>query len=184
MSSYFPNRWPLSYLNLTKNMKTHIRRQQHKNFKHQDIKQKEPPQKYRLGTISKFGFKMNTRVICAQTVADDMLLMALSKLGLDALMRICFSNGCKWRFLYGPLKHNVVVYIETKNSFQKSKRQWFLGHHPIQESESYTYLGTIFNKFMSLKDNIKDACDKLKGTFVSLVHGGTFKSKGCTRYLA
>ena len=38
MSSYFPNRWPLSYLNSTKNMKTHIRRQQHKNFKHQDIK--------------------------------------------------------------------------------------------------------------------------------------------------
>ena len=29
MSSYFPNRWPLSYLNLTKNMKTYIRRQQH-----------------------------------------------------------------------------------------------------------------------------------------------------------
>ena len=52
MSSYFPNRWPLSYLNLTKNMKTHIRCQQHKKFKHQDIKQKEPPQKYRLGTIS------------------------------------------------------------------------------------------------------------------------------------
>ena len=30
MSSYFPNRWPLSYLNLTKNMKTYTRRQQHK----------------------------------------------------------------------------------------------------------------------------------------------------------
>ena len=30
MSNYFPNRWPLSYLNLTKNMKTYIRRQQHK----------------------------------------------------------------------------------------------------------------------------------------------------------
>ena len=30
MSSYFPNRWPLSYLNLIKNMKTYIRRQQHK----------------------------------------------------------------------------------------------------------------------------------------------------------
>ena len=53
MSSYFPNRWPLSYLYLTKNMKTYIRRQQHKIFfKHQDIKRKEPPQKYRLGTIS------------------------------------------------------------------------------------------------------------------------------------
>ena len=33
-------------------MKTYIRRQQHKNFKHQDIKQKIPPHKYRLGTIS------------------------------------------------------------------------------------------------------------------------------------
>ena len=32
MSSYFPNRWPLSYLNLTKNMKTYIKRQQHKKF--------------------------------------------------------------------------------------------------------------------------------------------------------
>ena len=44
----FPNRWPLSYLNLTKNMETYIRRQQHKKiFIHQNIKQKEPPQKYR-----------------------------------------------------------------------------------------------------------------------------------------
>ena len=33
-------------------MKTYIRRQQHKNFKHQDIKQKEPQQKYRIGTIN------------------------------------------------------------------------------------------------------------------------------------
>ena len=36
-------------------MKTYIRRQQHKKKKkiiRQDIKQKEPPQKYRLGTIS------------------------------------------------------------------------------------------------------------------------------------
>ena len=31
-------------------MKTYIRRKQHKKFKHQDIKQKEPLQKYRLGT--------------------------------------------------------------------------------------------------------------------------------------
>ena len=32
MSSYFSNRWPLSYLNLTKNMQTYMRRQQHKIF--------------------------------------------------------------------------------------------------------------------------------------------------------
>ena len=50
--SYFPNWWPLNYLNLTKNKITYIRRQQHKNFKHQDIKQKELPQKYSHETIS------------------------------------------------------------------------------------------------------------------------------------
>ena len=33
-------------------MITYIRRQQHKNIKDQDIKQREPPQKYRLVTIS------------------------------------------------------------------------------------------------------------------------------------
>ena len=53
MSSYFPNRWPLSYQNVTENMITYIRRQQRKKFKHHDTKQQEPPQKYRLGTISK-----------------------------------------------------------------------------------------------------------------------------------
>ena len=40
------------------------------------------------------------------------------------------------------------------------------------------YLGTIFNKYMPLTDNIKDACDKLKGTFVSLVHGGVIHEQG------
>ena len=33
-------------------MITYIRRQRHKNLQHQDMKHKEPPQKYRLGTIS------------------------------------------------------------------------------------------------------------------------------------
>ena len=33
-------------------MKTYMKRQQHKNLKQQDIKQKEPQQKCRLGTIS------------------------------------------------------------------------------------------------------------------------------------
>ena len=58
MSSYFPNRWPLSYLNLIKKYEnTHKAPTAQKNFKHQDIKQKEPTQKYRLGTIDHFACK-------------------------------------------------------------------------------------------------------------------------------
>ena len=51
----------------------------------------------------------------------------------------------------------------------------------VNEGESLKYLGTMFNKYMSLKDNIKDAYDKLKGTFVSLVslvHGGIIHEQG------
>ena len=50
-SSYFPNRRPLSYPKLTKNMKTFISYKHHQ-LHHQAIKQLEPQQKYRRGTIS------------------------------------------------------------------------------------------------------------------------------------
>ena len=52
---------------------------------------------------SKCGFRMNNRSICSPAVADDMLLMALFKLGLDELLKICFLYSCKWGYLYGPL---------------------------------------------------------------------------------
>ena len=47
----FPNRWPLSYPNSNKNVKTYTRLKQHKK-RLQNIKQTEPQQKYRLGTVS------------------------------------------------------------------------------------------------------------------------------------
>ena len=36
-------------------MKTYIRRQQHKNFKNQDIKQKEPPQNHFFSLVCGVG---------------------------------------------------------------------------------------------------------------------------------
>ena len=92
MSSYFPNRWPLSYLNLIKNMKTYIRRQQHKKFKHQDIKQKEPPQKYRLGTIS------NTKLLARKIQTDCKQSLRIGK--IRAL------NGCTGRLFRAATRHN------------------------------------------------------------------------------
>ena len=95
-----------------------------------------------------------------------MLLMALSKLGLYELLRIYFLYSCKWRYEYGPLKCSVIVFNETRGQFVKSNRKWLLGPHTVKEEESYKYLGTMFSKYLSLKANIKDASDKLKGTFV------------------
>ena len=49
-------------------MKTHIRHQQHKNIKHQDIKQKGPPQKYRLGLTQE-----SANLYCLKIVDDQHL---------------------------------------------------------------------------------------------------------------
>ena len=131
-----------------------------------------------LLVVSKYGFRINSRSICSPAVADDMLLMALSKLGLDELLRICFLYSCKWRYEYGPLKCSVIVFNETRGQFVKSNRKWLLGPHTVKEEESYKYLGTMFSKYLSLKANIKDASDKLKGTFVSLVNNGIIHENG------
>ena len=57
-------------------MKTYIRCQQHKKFKHQDIKQKEPPHKYRLGTIS------NTKLLAGL----NRFYMAITSLSAPAVV--------------------------------------------------------------------------------------------------
>ena len=96
MSSYFPKRWPLSYLNLIKNMKTYIRRQQHtKNFKHQDIKQKEPPQKYRLGTISKPDLRLVNTVETHKTLGSKDLLVTVNRNGI-----VLWEPGHRLKTLY------------------------------------------------------------------------------------
>ena len=66
-------------------MKTYIRSQQHKTFKHQDIKQKEPPQKYHPGTISNIKpavglnpFHMAITSPSASAVVDNIQLVLRS----------------------------------------------------------------------------------------------------------
>ncbi|MCG8035004.1 MAG: reverse transcriptase family protein, partial [Candidatus Thiodiazotropha taylori] len=123
-------------------------------------------------TSSSFGFRMSGRNICCPTVADDMLLMSFSKTGLEQLINICFAYSCKWRYAYGAQKSAVVVFNESKVQYTKSKREWFLGPLKVVEAESYRYLGTVISKYLTLKVNVKDACNKLKGTFVSLISSG------------
>ena len=120
MSSYFPNRWPLSYLNLTKNMKTYIRRQQHKNFIHQDIKQKEPPQKYRLGTIS------NTKLLAGL----NRFYMAITSPSASAVVHK-FASDCinylvfRISFIFPSFKteciYQTILHRFFNNNYNSSK---------------------------------------------------------------
>ena len=122
------------------------------------------------------SLKISNHLFGCPTVCDDLLLASLSKRGLDELMQIC-----RWHFSHAPFKCSVIVYNESKFAFIRSNRTWMLGHSQIDEEESYKHLGVISNQCLSLKPNIKDACDKLKSTFFSIIKSGIIygDSHGC-----
>ena len=76
------------------------------------------------------------------------------------------------------LKCSVIVFKETRMLFIKSKKEMAFRTEHSQGKENYKYLGIMFNKYMSLKVNIKDAFYKLKGTFISLVNCGIVHEHG------
>ena len=100
------------------------------------------------------GFKMLTMNVCCPTVADDMVLLALSVVGLLCLLCICYAYSCKWRYEYSASKCSVIVYNENKYDYMKSKRIWHFGNDIIKEDENYKHLGIINNKYLSKKVNI------------------------------
>ena len=80
-------------------METYIRHQQHKNFKHQDIKQKEPPQKYRLGTIS------NTKLLAGLN-RFYMDFMSISLLKVTSLLPKGIETSIAYLYLLIEMLHN------------------------------------------------------------------------------
>ena len=115
-------------------------------------------------------------LLYALTVADDMLLLALFKAGLDKLLVICYQYSCKWRYDYVPIKCSVIVFNETKFSYERQNRQWKLGPNAVNEDINYKHLGVNCNKYLNIDTNIKEASDKLKGTFMSLEKCGLIHS--------
>ena len=98
-------------------MKTHIRRQQHKNkFKHQDIKQKEPPQKYRLGTISNIKLLAGLNLV----VVRDRKIQTDCKQSLR-IGKIRALNGCTGRLFRTATRHNHKKEGFTNNNVTSRK---------------------------------------------------------------
>ena len=142
------------------------------------------------GVISPFLFLVNTNELLweldnsgfgmcvlnikcgSPAVADDMLLMSLSKFGLDQMLNICFTNSCKWRIEYQPSKCTVVVYNESESDYRRSNRIWKMGEANIEEGKSYKHLGIPCDKFLSLDENVTSATTKLKSTLLGLSNCG------------
>ena len=50
------------------------------------------------------------KTIWSPTVADDMVLVSLSKQGMDEMLDICWKYSQKWRYFYNAAKCKVVVF--------------------------------------------------------------------------
>ena len=107
--------------------------------------------------------------------ADDLLLLSLLKRGMDCMMDICFANSLVERCLYHYLKTNVMVANETKPKYLESKRTWSLGGNIIEETESYTHLGVVCDKYLNLNSVIEESCKKIRNTFFSLINSGVYE---------
>jgi hypothetical protein len=110
------------------------------------------------------------------TSADDMVLVSLTKRGLDNMLEICFENSRSERYLYNAQKSNVVVFNENKNEFENNRRKFKLGKESIKETDSYVHLGIPCNKYMTLNENVNLACSKIRKTYYSLADCGVHKN--------
>ena len=96
-----------------------------------------------LLTLSKNGLRIGSLDVCCPTVADDMLLQALTKFALQLLIDVCVHYFYLWRLEYNVLKCNVLVCNETNAEYKRSNRQWKLGTEDLSETDKYTHLGIV-----------------------------------------
>ena len=120
-------------------------------------------------TMSNIGLRIGSINVCCPTVADDMLLQALTKIALQILIDICVHYFHLWRLEYNALKCNVLVCNETDAAYKRSNRQWKLGNANLSETDKYTHLGIVCTKKMDMKANIVKASSQIRKIFFGLI---------------
>ena len=116
------------------------------------------------------GFCFMNMNLCSPTVADDMILMSFSNVGIQKMLDICADYSQRWRFEYNPGKCGVVVFDHEAKSPQN--RTWVLGNGSINEVDQYTHLGIVTDNNLSSKHFVHKACHKLRGTYLSILNSG------------
>jgi hypothetical protein len=104
--------------------------------------------------------------------ADDILLLSNTKNGLDRMMYQTNIYGKKWNIVFSHSKTVCMVFGEGKRNKRKNKRSWKLGDKSITECNSTKHLGITLTSDMSSALRIKEACNKGKGIYFSLMQAG------------
>ena len=107
--------------------------------------------------------------VCCPTVADDMLLQALTIFGLICLINICVRYFHLWRLEHNALKCNVLVANETVAEYTRSNRRWTLGSEQMLETTEYKHLGIVCTKKMDMRGNAIEAASHIRRLFFGLI---------------
>ena len=67
------------------------------------------------------------------TVADDMVQVSLSRVGLSNMLDVCDAYSRRWRYLYNTNKCEMVVFNDTI----PKHLPFMLGDEPVKESDRY-----------------------------------------------
>ena len=70
--------------------------------------------------------------LTSPTVADHMMLVALSATGINAMLDICNSYSKKWRYEFNASKCSVVVFNESGQ--QKETKNLKMGGNMFNET--------------------------------------------------
>ena len=99
------------------------------------------------------GFMLFCLILYALKVADDMLLLSLSKAGLDKVLAICYQHSCKWWYDYVLIKCSVIVFNETKFSYDRQIWQWKMEQNVINDDINHKHLDVNCNKYLNIDIN-------------------------------
>ena len=114
--------------------------------------------------------------VASPTLAYDMVLLSFLKFGLDNMLDICYR--CNYLiqilmqvvFFYNAKKCAEFVFNASANP--TPERTYRIGPDVIRETDSQNHLGIFCDENVSTKQQVSDACVKLRSSYMNVVKNG------------
>lgn len=112
---------------------------------------------------SKIGVMLGDTLVNILLFADDIVLLASSRVGMQLLLDLVHAYSRKWRFLFNGIKSKVVVFT-NKRAIQR-ECPLYLGIEELEEVCNFRYLGVEFKANLSWRLMKEKILKKAKSRF-------------------
>ncbi|KAH3890998.1 hypothetical protein DPMN_015089 [Dreissena polymorpha] len=99
-----------------------------------------------------------------------MILVSLSRHGLQCMLSICYKYSEHRRFEYNSEKCGVIALNDSVRSCRD--RKWYIGTQQLNEVEVCNQLSLICDESLSTAKSLNDASNKLRGTVLNILNSG------------